>query len=81
MVGCIFASSASAVVWDVFPKDVRTVGVVSVSDIIGAANLARATNELSKAGYAVKVMPNVTGPKQASAAERGRAHCVFGEYS
>lgn len=32
MVGCIFASSASAVVWDVFPKDVRTVGIVSVSD-------------------------------------------------
>lgn len=72
LAGCMFASSASAVVWDVFPKDVRTVGIVSVSDIIGAASLMRATNELSKAGYAVKVMPNVSGPKQVSAAERAR---------
>ena len=42
-----------------FPPDVKTVGVVSVSSIIGKENLASATNHLVRAGYHVKVMPNV----------------------
>ena len=42
-----------------FPPDVKTVGVVSVSSILGKEKLASATNHLVRAGYRVKVMPNV----------------------
>ena len=65
------ASVASADDWRIFPDDVRTVGVVSVSDIVGQSSFARTTNELTKAGYRLKVMPNVLG-KKADAETRAR---------
>lgn len=42
-----------------FPPDVKTVGIVSVSSPIQEKSLVRGTNLLVEAGYRVKVMPNV----------------------
>ena len=42
-----------------FPPDVKTVGIVSVSHLIPKDVFARGTNLLAEAGYRVKVMPNV----------------------
>jgi len=42
-----------------FPPDVKTVGIVSVSYLIPKDVFARGTNLLAEAGYRVKVMPNV----------------------
>lgn len=43
----------------VFPSDVRTIGIVSMSFAIAKDKFDKGTNLLSKAGYRVKVMPNV----------------------
>lgn len=42
-----------------FPPDVKTVGIVSVSYLISKDAFVRGTNLLAEAGYRVKVMPNV----------------------
>ena len=42
-----------------FPPDVKTVGIVSVSSLIPTNVFARGTNLLAEAGYRVKAMPNV----------------------
>lgn len=42
-----------------FPPDVKTVAIVSVSSLIPRDTLVRGTNLLAEAGYRVKVMPNV----------------------
>jgi len=42
-----------------FPPDVKTVGIVSVSSLIPTNVFVRGTNLLTEAGYRVKVMPNV----------------------
>ena len=42
-----------------FPPDVKTIGIVSVSDVIPRKSFDRGTNLLAAAGYRVKVMPNV----------------------
>ena len=42
-----------------FPPDVKTIGIVSVSSIIPRTSFDRGTNLLSAAGYRLKVMPNV----------------------
>ncbi len=42
-----------------FPPDVKTIGIVSVSSLIPTNVFTRGTNLLVAAGYRVKVMPNV----------------------
>ena len=42
-----------------FPPDVKTVGIVSVSHLISQKSFDRGTNLLAEAGYRVKAMPNV----------------------
>ena len=42
-----------------FPPDVRTVGIVSVSSLIPTNVFVSGTNLLAEAGYRVKAMPNV----------------------
>ncbi len=42
-----------------FPPDVRTVGIVSVSSLVPESSFVRGTNLLARAGYRVKAMPNV----------------------
>lgn len=42
-----------------FPPDVKTVGIVSVSHLISKDAFVRGTNLLAEAGYRVKAMPNV----------------------
>ena len=42
-----------------FPPDVKTVGIVSVSSLIPTNVFVRGTNLLVKAGYRVKAMPNI----------------------
>ena len=42
-----------------FPPDVRTVGIVSVSSLIPTNVFVRGTNLLAEAGYRVKAMPNI----------------------
>jgi len=42
-----------------FPPDVKTVGIVSVSSLVPESSFVRGTNLLAKAGYRVKAMPNV----------------------
>ena len=51
-----------------FPADVKTVGVVSISSILAEKALAKGTNLLVQSGYHVKVMSNVKGvfPPQCS---------------
>ena len=55
-----------------FPPDVKTVGIVSMSDIISKEVLDRGTNFLAQCGYGVKVMPNVSGPKVVAPDVRAR---------
>ena len=42
-----------------FPPDVKTVGIVSVSSLIPTNVFVFGTNLLVKAGYRVKAMPNI----------------------
>ena len=42
-----------------FPPDVKTVGIVSVSSLLPEEKFVRGTNLLAEAGYRVKSMPNV----------------------
>ena len=53
-----------------FPPDVKTVGIVSVSSLIPKDKFVLGTNLLVRAGYRVKVMPNVL--KSVSPARRAR---------
>lgn len=55
-----------------FPEDVKTVGVVSMSSILPPEKLIAGTNVLARAGYRVKVMPNVRGPQVAPPDVRAR---------
>ena len=55
-----------------FPADVKTIGVVSISSILAEKALAKGTNLLVKSGYHVKMMPNVKGPNVAPADVRAR---------
>ena len=55
-----------------FPADVKTVGVVSISSILAEKALAKGTNLLVQSGYHVKVMSNVKGPEVAPADVRAR---------
>lgn len=63
-------TAVAAVADGMFPSDVKTVGVVSVSSILAREKLASATNHLSRVGYRIKVMPNVL--KLAPPEERAR---------
>ena len=55
-----------------FPPDVRTVGIVSISSIIPKEKFVVGTNLISKAGYKLKVAPNVEGPEVSPAETRAR---------
>jgi len=55
-----------------FPADVKTVGIVSVSSILPKEKFILGTNRIVSAGYRVKVMPNVQGPQVAPAETRAR---------
>ncbi len=55
-----------------FPPEVRTVGVVSLSSIAPPSIIAYGTDALRAAGYRLKVAPNVPGPEVAPPAERAR---------
>ena len=52
--------------------NVVAVGIVSISSIIPRGQFEAGTNYLAKAGYALKVAPNVAGPEVAPPAERAR---------
>lgn len=56
-----------------FGDDVKTIGIVSVSSILDRKPLLYGIKVLKNAGYTVKVMPNVYGPKQAPVEVRARA--------
>ena len=56
-----------------YGKDVKTVGVVSVSSIANKKILNNSIGKIKSAGYKVKVAPNVYGPERASAEVRARA--------
>ena len=60
---CMLALSAGGAgvedVRGVFPPDVRTIGIASASSLISRNALVAGTNLLCRAGYRVKVMPNV----------------------
>ena len=80
LVAAVFAAAVSVAASDpsarevglsgMFPPDVKTVGIVSVSTIIQKDKFALGTNLLVRAGYRVKVMPNVL--KSVSPARRAR---------
>ena len=76
MLSCLFlaiaVSAQCASDSRLFPADVKTVGVVSVSSILPGKKLASGTNMLVKCGYRVKVMPNVKGPNVAPADVRAK---------
>ena len=55
----------------VFPEDVKTVGIVAMSSVIPTKTFNAGTNALTKAGYRLKVMPNV--PEQTVATPERRA--------
>ena len=57
---------------NLFPADVKTVGIVSISSILPKEKFDCGTNLIVSAGYRVKVMPNVQGPKVAPAETRAR---------
>ena len=67
-----FASSAEALdLSGIFPDDVKTVGIVALSSVIPAKTLEAGTNALVRAGYRLRVMPNV--PEQTVAPPERRA--------
>ncbi|MBR4611527.1 MAG: LD-carboxypeptidase [Kiritimatiellae bacterium] len=51
---------------------IRTIGLVSISSILPREQFDAGTNELTKAGWRVKVAPNVVGPQIAPATDRAR---------
>jgi len=55
-----------------FPPDVRTVGLVSISSLLPQDKLVAATNMLVREGYRVKVASNVVRSSVAPADERAR---------
>ena len=57
--GAVAADGAGEGFRGLFPPDVKTVGIVSVSHLISEKSFVRGTNLLAKAGYRVKAMPNV----------------------
>lgn len=58
---------------NLFGNDVTAVGIVSVSSILERKHLLYGIEVLKNAGYKVKIMPNVYGPKQAPVEVRARA--------
>ena len=67
------AEAAPALVLQgMFPPDVRTIGIVAISSLLPKDQLVAGTNALVKAGYLVKVAPNVPRPEKASPEERAR---------
>lgn len=46
-----------------FPPDVKTVGIVSISSVLPKEKFVFGTNVIAKAGYRLKIAPNVQGPK------------------
>lgn len=56
-----------------YGKDVKTVGVVSVSSIANRKVLNSSIGKIKSAGYKVKIAPNVYGPERAPAEVRARA--------
>lgn len=56
----------------IFPDDVKTVGIVALSSVIPAKTLAAGTNALVRAGYRLKVMPNVAERTVAPPERRAR---------
>lgn len=57
--GVCSADAAKPDFHGLFPPDVKTVGIVSVSHLISESSFVRGTNLLAEAGYRVKAMPNV----------------------
>ena len=58
---------------NLYGKDVKTVGIVSLSSILERQFLKRGIQRLKEAGYKVKVSPNVYGPERAPVEVRARA--------
>lgn len=58
---------------NLFGKDVKTIGVVSVSSILQRKLLDSGIAKLKAAGYKVKVSPNVYGPTRAPVEVRAKA--------
>ena len=56
----------------VFGKNAKTIGVGAISSLIPEAKLVHITNRLVKAGYRVKLAPNVTETQKASPGRRAR---------
>lgn len=52
--------------------DAKTVGVAAISSKVPLKTFAAVTNRLKRAGYRLKVMPNVTEPEVAPAERRAR---------
>ena len=74
MVAAAMASAATAQVPDlsgIFPEEVKTVGIVAMSSVIPTKTFNAGTNALMKAGYRLKVMPNV--PEQTVTTPERRA--------
>ena len=68
----ISAALAAAPSAGLFPPDVRTVGIVSISGILPKEKLDYGTNLIATAGYKIKVASNVQGPEVATAETRAR---------
>jgi len=56
----------------VFGKDAKTIGIGAISSLMPAAKLAHITNRLAKAGYRVKIAPNVMETQKAAPERRAR---------
>ena len=69
LVSAVLAAAPST---GLFPPDVKTVGIVSMSSILPKEKLVFGTNLIAQAGCSVKVAPNVQGPEVASAETRAR---------
>ena len=55
-----------------FPPDVKTVGVVSISYLMPAADFVSATNAVRASGVSLKIASNVTVEKVVAPQERAR---------
>ena len=75
LAGCTTPDSARRVCQPMdglFPPDVKTVGIVSLSSILERDVFDRGVRLLEEAGYRVKVMPNAYGPEVAPPETRAR---------
>lgn len=69
----VVSTNAPSPYCNFYGKDVKTVGIVSLSSILERQFLKRGIRRLKEAGYKVKVSPNVYGPERAPVEVRARA--------